>query len=696
MYQLVISEKPSVAKALADVLGAKNRKNGYWEGNGYMVSWCIGHLVELAPPETYDADYAKWKKEDLPIVPHTWTYLVSEETKTQYAVLKLLLHDPKVDTVVCATDAGREGELIFRLVYNLAGCKKPVKRLWISSLEESAIRQGFASLRDGREYDHLYQAALCRAQADWLVGINSTRLYSLLHGQTLNIGRVMTPTLAMVVKRDNEIGAFRSEPFYTVELDCGFKAQSERFRSRAEADQLKRSCHCQTAIVMSIDDQEKTEKPPKLYDLTALQRDANRIFGFTAQQTLDYAQSLYEKKLMTYPRTDSRFLTSTMKAAIPALTHRVTDILPCTTSLQLPVLCDQVISDAKVTDHHALLPTQTLKADAFAELPAGEKDILSLVIVRLLCAVGEDHRYVQRTVVLDCQGQRFTAKGKMVTQMGWKIPEETYRGSLGARMAQVQREASIPMLELGQRLAPVMSAVKDGKTTPPKHYTEDTLLAAMETAGAADAPEDAERKGLGTPATRAGTLEKLISAGFVERRGDKKAQHLMATGKGHALISVVPQQIQSPLMTAQWEHRLKEIERGEADADAFISDIVAMLHELVMDSQQGKPSAFVSDQSVIGVCPRCGAAVKESGKGFFCESKDCRFAIFKNNQFFVQKGKPPNAKMVADLLKEGFVRLTGLRSAKNGKLYNATVYLDDSGSGYPRFRMEFEKKGGKR
>ena len=472
MHNLVIAEKPSVAKALADVLGAKNRKNGYWEGSGYMVSWCIGHLVELAPPEVYDAGYAKWKKEDLPIVPHPWVYLVSEDTKTQYAVLKLLLHDPKVDTVICATDAGREGELIFRLVYNLAGCRKPVKRLWISSLEESAIRQGFASLRDGCEYDHLYQAALCRAQADWMMGINATRLYSLQHGQTLNIGRVMTPTLAMVVRRDNEIGAFRSEPFYTVELDCGFKAQSERFRSRADADQLKRSCHCQTAIVVSIDDQERTEKPPKLYDLTALQRDANRIFGFTAQQTLDYAQALYEKKLMTYPRTDSRFLTSAMSEKIPALVLHATNILPCTTSLELPALSDRVICDAKVTDHHALLPTMTLTTEALNQLPAGEKDILSLVNVRLLCAVGEDHRYVQRTVVLDCQGQRFTAKGKSVTQMGWKIPEETYRGSLGARIAPVQREVPIPALELGQRLSPVMSAVKDGKTTPPKHYTD--------------------------------------------------------------------------------------------------------------------------------------------------------------------------------------------------------------------------------
>ena len=372
MRQLVIAEKPSVAKSLADVLGAKIKRNGYYEGNGYFVSWCVGHLIELAQPEAYDPRFAKWRREDLPILPKPWKFVVSEGTRKQYEVLKYLMHDWRVHAVVCATDAGREGELSFRLVYKQTGCTKPVKRLWISSLEESAIREGFENLKDGSEYENLYKAAMCRVSADWLVGMNATRHHSLMYGQTLNIGRVMTPTLAMVVKRDNEIGAFRSEPFYTVELDCGFKAQSERFRSRAEADQLKRSCHCQTAIVMSIDDQEKTEKPPKLYDLTALQRDANRIFGFTAQQTLDYAQSLYEKKLMTYPRTDSRFLTSTMKAAIPALTHRVTDILPCTTSLQLPVLCDQVISDAKVTDHHALLPTQTLKADAFVQLPAGE------------------------------------------------------------------------------------------------------------------------------------------------------------------------------------------------------------------------------------------------------------------------------------------------------------------------------------
>ena len=690
--RVILAEKPSVAQSIAAVLGADQKKNGYLQGENDIVSWCIGHLIELAPPEIYDARYAKWRREDLPIVPSAWESVVSDGTKKQFSVLKDLLNRTDVDEVVCATDAGREGELIFRMVYEKTGCTKPVKRLWISSLEESAIRDGFRSRKPGTAYDALYRAALCRAQADWLVGINGTRLYSRLYGIKLNVGRVMTPTLAMVAQREKEIAAFQVERFYTVQLSCGFPAQSGRIKTREEAERIRASCHCKKAAVKQIERRQKKEKPPKLYDLTALQRDANRIYGYTAQQTLDYAQTLYEKKLATYPRTDSRFLTHDLRDRLPALIECVAQVLPFASGLPLAVHTQQVIRDEKVSDHHAIIPTQNMTREALAQLPMGERSILTLLAVRLLAATGEPCETDEVTVMLDCEGHDFTAKGSTVRQMGYRVFEETFRGSLGSRERKEQ-EYPIPPLEIGQIVGPVVATIREGQTTPPKRYTEDMLLAAMETAGAKDAPEDAERKGLGTPATRAGTLEKLVDVGFVMRKGEQKAKTLYPTEKAAALIAVLPENLRSPMMTAQWEQRLKRIEHGQEEAAGFMDDIVRMVTELVQ-SAQPVPDAqklFPSDRPSVGTCPCCGATVTETAKGFFCESRICRFGIWKDNRFFAQIGQSVNKSVVEALIRDGAAKLKGLRSKKTGRRYDATLKMMCGEQGVPRFQLEFEK-----
>lgn len=694
--RVILAEKPSVAQSIAAVLGADQKRNGYLQGENDIVSWCIGHLIELAPPEIYDARYAKWRREDLPIVPSAWESVVSDGTKKQFAVLKDLLNRTDVDEVVCATDAGREGELIFRMVYEKTGCTKPVKRLWISSLEESAIREGFRSLKPDTAYDALYHAALCRAQADWLVGINGTRLYSRLYGTKLNVGRVMTPTLAMVAQREKEIATFQVERFYTVQLSCGFPAQSGRIKTREEAERIRVSCHCKKAAVKQIERRQKKEKPPKLYDLTALQRDANRIYGYTAQQTLDYAQALYEKKLATYPRTDSRFLTHDLRDRLPALIECVAQVLPFASGLPLAVHTQQVIRDEKVSDHHAIIPTQNMTREALAQLPMGERSILTLLAVRLLAATGEPCETDEVTVTLDCEGHDFTAKGSTVRQMGYRVFEETFRGSLGSRERKEQ-EYPIAPLEIGQTVGPVVATIREGQTTPPKRYTEDTLLAAMETAGAKDAPEDAERKGLGTPATRAGTLEKLVDVGFVVRRGEQKAKSLYPTEKAAALIAVLPENLRSPMMTAQWEQRLKRIEHGQEEAAGFMDDIVRMVTELVQ-SAQPVPDAqklFPSDRPSVGTCPCCGAVVTETAKGFFCESRICRFGIWKDNRFFAQIGQSVNKSVVEALIRDGAAKLKGLRSKKTGRRYDATLKMMCGEQGVPRFQMEFEKSARK-
>ena len=566
--KLVIAEKPSVAMSLAAVLGANEKKDGYMEGGGYLVSWCVGHLLELAQPEAYGEQYARWCYGDLPILPEEWKYEVPKDKKKQLDLLCRLMKDKRVNSVVCATDAGREGELIFRLVYEHAGCKKPIERLWISSMEDAAIRDGVEHLRPGSDYDKLYDAAVCRAGADWLIGINATRLFSVLYGVTLNVGRVMSPTLALLVQREADIQAFTSKPFYVPEITCGgFTASGEKLSGKDEAEKIRMDCDGQNATVLSMEKQVKTVQPPRLYDLTTLQRECNRIYGYTAQQTLDYVQSLYEKKLATYPRTDSQYLTEDMQATAASLVLWLREHMPFGKGCTREPDIDRVTDGSKVTDHHAIIPTVEIARTDLSELPSGERDVLTLIAARLLSATVQAHRFEAVTAVLDCQGNSFTAKGKTVLQAGWKEVERLYRMGLKESKPEDDEnmDASLPMLQEGQIFETVSASVREGKTSPPKHYTEDSLLAAMETAGAGDMPEDAERKGLGTPATRAATLEKLVSAGFVQR----KKKQLIPTEKGTNLILVLPDNIKSPTLTAEWESMLKQVERGELAAESF-------------------------------------------------------------------------------------------------------------------------------
>ena len=700
--RLVIAEKPSVACSIAAVIGAGKKQKGYLEGNDYLVSWCIGHLVELAAPAAYDAKYAKWCADDLPILPEAWLYSVTEATKPQFIILRSLMNDRNVTDIICATDAGREGELIFRLVYNLCKCTKPVKRLWISSMEEAAIAEGFRSLKPALEYDHLYHAALCRAQADWLVGINATRLFSTLYHQTLHIGRVMTPTLAMILEREVQIAAFQSASFYTVQLDCGFlTATSERLTNRAEAERIAGLCNGGEARISKLERKERPENPPRLYDLTSLQRDANRLLGYTAQQTLDYAQALYEKKLATYPRTDSQYLTSHMTGSIQALSDTVKNALPF--SCNDPLYCNvsQVVDDNKVSDHHAMIPTAVVNHSTLTELPVGERSILTLLIVRLLCAVSDPCHVNETIATLECKGVLFTTKGRQVTDMGWKAIHNAYLATLKDAPVDATDDTSsqaLPALNDELMFLPVGASVKEGRTTPPKSYTEATLLSVMETAGAEDMPSDAERKGLGTSATRAGMIEKLVNVGLIERKRNKKGCILLPTQKGVSLITILPEELQSPQLTAEWEQKLKRMEHGEIAPDAFMRDIAEMVRALIRDSHPIPEGGvlFADTRKFIGVCPRCGSAVLEGPKGFTCSNRDCRFALWRDNRFFASKKKELTASIAAALLKDGRVPMKGLISSKTGKTYDATVVMDDTGGQYVNFKLEFgEKSNGK-
>ena len=700
--KLVIAEKPSVAMSLAAVLGATERKDGYLEGSGYLVSWCVGHLLELAQPEAYKEQYAKWRYEDLPILPENWKYEVPKDKKTQLALLCRLMKDKRVDSVVCATDAGREGELIFRLVYEYAGCNKPMERLWISSMEDAAIREGFDHLRPGSDYDKLYDAAVCRAGADWLIGINATRLFSVLYGVTLNVGRVMSPTLALLVQRESDIESFISKPFYVPEITCGgFTASGEKMTERSEAEKIRMDCDHNSAFVRSVEKQVKTIQPPRLYDLTTLQRECNRIYGYTAQQTLDYVQSLYEKKLATYPRTDSQYLTKDMQATAASLILWLRDNMPFGKGCAGEPDIDRVTDDSKVTDHHAIIPTVEIARTDLSELPSGERDVLTLLAVRLLCATTQANRFEAVTAMLDCQEYTFTAKGKTILQSGWKEVERIHRMSI--RQSETEHreneDAALPVLKEGQTFETVSASLREGKTSPPKHYTEDTLLSAMETAGAEDMPEDAERKGLGTPATRAATLEKLVSAGFVQR----KKKQLIPTEKGRNLIAVLPDNIKSPILTAEWESMLKQVEHGELSATSFMDQIADMSRTLVKEHTAPEerfadlfPSSRETAHEAVGVCPRCGAPVYEGKKGFFCDNRECSFALWKDNRFFSSKKKSITKSVAAALLKEGRISMSGLYSEKTGKTYDAEVILDDTGGKYVNFKLEFPVKKGRR
>ena len=689
--KLIIAEKPAVSRAIASVLGVKKREDGYMEGNGYLVSWCFGHLAELADADAYDEKYAKWRYEDLPVMPNPWQYTVSRDKKKQLDLLCSLMKRNDVTEVVNACDAGREGELIFRTVYKLSGCMKPMKRLWISSMEDAAILDGFTNLRDGAEYDRLYESALCRSKADWLVGINATRLFSVLYHRTLNVGRVISPTLALLVQREAEIGAFKSEPFYTVNLDFGdFNAAGEKLADAKDANTNADACRGNTARIVAVDHKEKSEKAPALYDLTTLQRDANRILGYTAQQTLDYLQSLYEKKLTTYPRTDSRFLTDDMEDSIRAAVLCAAGIMGTNT----PVVINpaQVCNSKKVSDHHAVIPTIVAGETDLAALPAGEREVLLLICRQVLMAVSEAYRYTEIVVTLECGGHSFTAKGRTITIPGWK-----------EYLSQEQKDKTLPELAEGDTLTPTDVSVKEGATTPPKHYTEGTLLSAMETAGQRDAApdmrlrtqdEEPERRGLGTPATRAAILEKLVSAGLVERRKSKKTVNLIPSDGGVSLITVLPEQLQSPLLTAEWEQKLKQVEHGELAADTFLAEISDIVSELVRGYEviKGAEVLFPSGRTVVGKCPRCGSNVTESKKGYFCERSDCKFGLWRDNKFLAAKKINLTKKMVSSLLTDRRTYASGIYSEKTGKNYDAYIVLEDDGA-RSSYKLDFTKEG---
>ena len=676
MYKLIITEKPSAARAIAEALGANVRGDGCIHGGGLIVSWCCGHLIELATPAAYDEKLAKWRRKDLPILPETWKTGVLRDKYKQFETLRGLMQRGDVDEVVNACDAGREGELIFRLVYEKAGCTKPVKRLWLSSMEPGEIRRAYENMRPGAEYDRLYSAALCRAKADWLVGMNATRLLSLVYHRTLNVGRVVSPTLAMLVERKREIEEFKPETFYTVALDCGgVLLSSERFKECGEAETLADMCH--EVHIVKVERQERRENPPTLYDLTALQREANRELGFTAQQTLDYLQALYEKQLVTYPRTDSRYLTDGMAAKVTELCMIAAKLLDVDAPASMNAA--QVCDSAKVTDHHAIVPTPSAGRATLATLPEGEAAVLRLVCRRLLCAVSEPFTYAETEVEAECGGHIFKAKGKAVIDLGWRA----YTGA--------PDWMPLPELTEGEAMTIDTATVKEGKTTPPTAFTEDTLLAAMEHAGAKEAPADSERRGLGTPATRAATIEKLVNGGFAERVKGR----LVPTSAGASLVTVLPDALRSPLLTAEWEHHLKMVELGELDAGLFLNDIEHMVRGLVANYQPVAEASvlFPTGRAAVGKCPRCGGVVSEAKNGYFCESLDCKFGLWRDNKFLAAKRISLTRPLVTELLEKGRVHLDEIYSQRMDKYYPGDLILHDNGE---RATYYLSFRGGKK
>ena len=636
--KLVIAEKPSVGAAIAAVMGANEKRSGYFEGGGYLVSWCIGHLISLADAATYNEQYRKWKYDDLPIVPQDWQFTVASGKEQQFSVLKDLMHRSDVSEIVNACDSGREGELIFRFVYEQANCKKPFSRLWISSMEESAIREGFSNLKDGRSYDDLYQSALCRAKADWLVGINATRLFSILYHKTLNVGRVQTPTLTMLVNRDYAISSFKKEKYHVVRLDAGgVSALSERLNDEAAAQQMKAACEKSQAVCTSLKKEKKTVAPPKLFDLTALQREANRLYGFTAKQTLDYAQALYEKRLLTYPRTDSKYITSDMQDSTKELITGLCSLLPFMRYVKLQADLTRVCDNSKVTDHHAILPTAEFLKAGFSSLADSEIKLMTLVCAKLLCAAAAPYEYEAVTAAISCGGYTFTAKGKTTLCEGWREIEKLSR------------------------------------------------------AASEEQDEDAERKGLGTTATRAGIIEKLISAGFAERKGKK----LIPTKDGYNLAAILPEVLTSPQLTAEWETRLTGIAKGSDSPDDFMRSIEEMTAGLVKTYSaisEDKAKLFTPQREAIGTCPRCGAAVYEGKKNYYCSDMACSFVMWKNDLFFQQRKKTFTKAIAAALLKDGKVKIKGMYSTKTGKTFDGVVLLADTGGNYVNFRVEQNRK----
>ena len=687
---LVIAEKPSVGAAIGKVLGASSRKDGYLEGNNYIVSWCVGHLVGLADASSYDERFAKWRYSDLPIVPEEWLFEVPKDKQKQFKVLRDLMRDKRVTELVCATDAGREGELIFRLVYKKAGCTKPFKRLWISSLEDSAIREGFAHLRDSGDYDRLYEAALARSKADWIVGINGTRLFTTLYHKKLVVGRVQTPTLAMLVEREGKISTFHKEKYFNVHISKdNLTADLEKVKTEEEAKAIAAACNKKQAVVSSLKKETKTVNPPKLYDLTTLQREANRYYGFTAQQTLDLVQSLYEKKLLTYPRTDSQFITEDMESTARQVIGIVSRKLPLFEGRNHEPDIGRITNNAKVTDHHAIIPTVQLENQDLTELPESEQKIIRLVSVRLLSATGEKHIYDETSVTLTCEGFEFKAKGKTVVQDGWKSVERCFKETLKSKEKD-EPERSLPSLNEKDILSSVDASVTEHYTSPPKPYTEDSLLSAMETAGNAEFDDDTEKKGLGTPATRAAVIEKLVKGGFVERKG----KQLLPTKDGINLVCVLPDTLTSPQLTAEWENNLTQIAKGAADPGEFLSGIEAMARELVQThaaALDGKKDLFREEKPSVGKCPRCGSPVHEGKKNYYCSNKECAFVMWKNDRFFEERKTAFSAKIAAALLKSGKANVKKLYSPKTGKTYDGTIVLADTGGKYVNYRIEVQK-----
>ena len=687
-YRLVIAEKPSVGMSIAKAIGATTHDEGFIYGNGYIVSWCVGHLVGLANASSYDEKYAKWNIAELPIIPDRWLYEIAADKGKQFAVLKKLMHDERVIEVICATDAGREGELIFRLVYNMAGCQKPFKRLWISSMESSAILEGFANLRDGRDFDRLYDAALCRAKADWLVGINATRLFSKLYNKRLVVGRVQTPTLVMLAERDSKIKSFKKEKYFNAHISAnGITADLEHIPAEGEAHKIAAVCDKKQAAVSSVKMERKTENPPRLYDLTTLQREANRYFGFTAQQTLDLVQSLYEKQLLTYPRTDSQYITEDMQDTAKRVINIVCRTLPLFSGVTVAPNIGRITDNAKVTDHHAIIPTVQLEKADISALPATERQILELVSMRLLCAVGDKHIYDEIKVIISCEGYDFTSGGKAEIQKGWRDIYDRFRTTL--KSAEKDKDGELPEVREGDILPYVKSSVTEHHTAPPKAFTEDTLLSAMESAGKESFEDDTEKKGLGTPATRAGIIEKLVKSGFAERKG----RSLIPTKDGVELVKVLPEAVTSPAMTAEWENALLQIERGSASGEDFLNGIEKFTRDIVNEYRSVTPTnAFEGNEEVIGVCPRCGSEVVCGRGRYYCSNKDCGFCMWEDNKFFSSKRKKLTKSIAAELLKDGKAKLKGCYSEKSGKTYDATVLLDDSGGKYVNFKLEFEGK----
>ena len=690
--RLVIAEKPSVAMALASVIGARSRRDGFVEGNGYLVSWCVGHLVGLCDAADYDERYRKWNYDDLPIVPEKWKKKILEGTKKQFGILQTLMNRNDVTEVICGTDAGREGELIFRLAYEQAGCRKPVKRLWISSLEEKAIREGFQNLKDGSCYDDLYRSALCRAQADWLVGINASRLFSVLYNKNLKVGRVQTPTLAMIVERNQKVTNFKKEQYFEVHLFCrDLEAVSDRMNSLEEAEQLVKQCQGKRCQITRDEEQTKTVQPPKLYDLTTLQMDANRILGYTAQETLDTAQSLYEEKLITYPRTDSQYLSDDMEQTAEELAELLDGDLDFLELEDYEPAVDRTLNSSKVSDHHAIIPTSQIRLAGQKALKTKERNILYLIESRFLMATSRAYIYESHKCEVQCEGILFHMLSHRIRQEGFKAIERKMYLFFGKKLPEeIHQMAEIRLLE---DYGPCRAEVQEKWTQPPRQFTEDTLLQAMERAGNEDLAEDTEKKGIGTPATRAGIIEKLISSGFVSR--DKK--NLVPTNDGNVLITILPDEIKSPAMTAQWEMQLNQIARGEADAGGFLQGIIRMLKELIsrysgVSEKQKEQFSHGTKKESLGSCPRCGRPVYEGQKNFYCSDRKCQFALWKNDRFFESQGKKMDAGTVKKLLAKGKIHYKDLHSQKTGRTYEATVVMADFGEGYVKFNLEFSQR----